>query len=90
MLAEFAGPAYPLDAVQASTLHLPCLVVKGTTSHPALQSIADTLAAAIPGARLTALDGAGHVTYAERPDQFAAAVAGFADAVYAPRRDTAA
>ena len=52
-------------------------MIAGTTSHPALRAIAITLAVALPGSRLVELDGSGHVTYFERPEEFAAAVRDF-------------
>jgi pimeloyl-ACP methyl ester carboxylesterase len=78
MLAEFAGRPYTLDRDQAARIDVPALVLAGTTSHPALRGIAVTLARTLPDARLVELDGSGHVTYFERPDQFASAVREFA------------
>lgn len=80
LVAELTGPTYQFTAADAATIALPCLVLTGEVSHPALRAIAATLAGALPHARLLTLAGAGHVTYAERPDEFAAAVAGFAAA----------
>ncbi|HVW44912.1 MAG TPA: alpha/beta hydrolase [Amycolatopsis sp.] len=77
MLAEFAGPPYQLSPGDVATITLPSLVLAGTDSHPALRAIAATLSRALPDARFVELDGAGHVTYAERPDGFARAVAAF-------------
>jgi len=81
MLAEFAGPPYQLGLNDAAGIAVPSLVIAGTESHPALRAIAATLARALPDARLVQLAGSGHVTYAERPDQFAEAVAAFATEV---------
>ena len=78
MLAEFAGRPYVLDRTQAAGIDVPTLVIAGTTSHPALRAIAGTLARTLPDARLVELDGSGHVTYFERPDEFAEAVCDFA------------
>src|SRR5215469_5905185 len=78
MFAEFAGPPYQLGFEDATGIALPCLVVAGTESHPALRAIAATLTRALPDARFVELEGSGHVTYAERPDDFARAVAAFA------------
>jgi pimeloyl-ACP methyl ester carboxylesterase len=86
MLAEFAGDPYELSPSDAATIDLPALVISGTESHPALQAIAATLAKALPDARLVRLVGAGHVTYAEQPDQFASAVRTFV-AEFVPSRD---
>ncbi len=81
MLAELTGQPYPLTTSDVASIGLPCLVVAGTVSHPALRAIAATVARALPDARFVELDGSGHVTYAERPDEFARAVAAFADEV---------
>jgi pimeloyl-ACP methyl ester carboxylesterase len=56
-------------------------VLAGTESHPALRAIASTLARALPDARFVELAGSGHVTYAERPEDFARVVAAFATEV---------
>ena len=77
MLAEFAGRPYALSRDQAGQIDVPTLVIAGTTSHPALRVIAATLARTMPHARLVELDGSGHVTYAERPEEFADAVRNF-------------
>ncbi|MET0910987.1 MAG: hypothetical protein ABWZ99_16085, partial [Ilumatobacteraceae bacterium] len=57
---------------------VPAVVIAGDTSHPALRSIADQLAAALPNARFIELADCGHVTYAEQPDGFAHALCVFA------------
>lgn len=84
MLAEFAGHPYLLAPDDVREVDVPVLVIAGTTSHPALRAIAATLARALPDARLAELEGSGHVTYVERPDEFAAAVGGFAAEVGIP------
>jgi pimeloyl-ACP methyl ester carboxylesterase len=78
MLAEFGGEPYELGLNDVTGIDLPTLVISGTESHPALQAIAATLANAMPDARFVQLAGSGHVTYAERPDEFARAVGEFA------------
>jgi pimeloyl-ACP methyl ester carboxylesterase len=44
--------------------NVPCLVIAGTTSHPALREAAHDLARWLPDARCLELD-CGHVTHAE-------------------------
>lgn len=78
MLAEFAGPQYAPGLDEMAAISVPCLVISGGDSHPGLRAIAAALAAALPDARFVDLPGSGHVTYAERPDEFAAAVTTFA------------
>jgi 3-oxoadipate enol-lactonase len=84
LLAEFAAPPYVVAAQDIAGIAVPCLVIAGTTSHPALLAVAATLARALPDARFVKLEGSGHVTYAERPEEFASAVATFASAVTGP------
>jgi 3-oxoadipate enol-lactonase len=61
-----------------ATVALPALVLSGGASHLSFRPVAHRLAAALPDARLVELEGSGHVTYAERPDEFANAVRVFA------------
>lgn len=88
MFAEFSGPPYQLGVADAAGIGLPCLVVAGTESHPALRAIAATLARSLPDARFVELAGSGHVTYTERPEEFARVAAAFATQVmgFAPAR----
>ena len=81
MLAEFSSAPYEFGRTDAAGIALPSLVIAGTDSHPVLRAIAATLARALPDARFAELAGSGHVTYAERPDEFAQAVAAFATEV---------
>ena len=83
-------PPYQITPDELARMAVPCLVVRGDRSHPVLMRIADRLAAGLPGAALVRLDACGHVTYAEQPAAFAAAVQAFAAAPPgAPRRGTA-
>ena len=90
LLAEFAGPPYQLGIRDAAGIAVPCLVIAGTESHPALRAIAATLVRALPDARFIELAGSGHVTYVERPDQFARATAAFATEVTSRQHSKAA
>lgn len=81
LFAEFASAPYQLSVEDAAGISLPCLVLAGTESHPALRAIAATLARALPDARFIEFAGSGHVTYAEKPDDFARTVAAFATEV---------
>lgn len=76
--ADLRGPAVAIGASELAGVTVAALVVAGTTSHPSLRSVAAQLAAALPDGRLLELEGSGHVTYAERPAEFAVAVAAFA------------
>lgn len=77
-LADLRGPSLQVAPVDLAGLHLPALVVAGEISHSSMRAIARRLAAALPDARFVELAGSGHVTYAERPDDFADALAVFA------------
>jgi len=81
MLAEFAGPRYELRPDDLPLIGVPALVLAGTVTHPALRRIAEVLADGLPAARFAEITGAGHVTYAERPDAFAHEVEQFARAL---------
>lgn len=78
MLAEFAGPQHSPAIEDLRAIALPCLMIAGGDSNPVLREITARIAGELPDARLVELDGAGHVTYAEAPDEFARAVAAFA------------
>jgi 3-oxoadipate enol-lactonase len=83
MLAELSGQPYVLAPTDLAGVRLPTLVIAGSESHPTLQAIAAVLARSLPDARFVELSGSGHVTYAERPEEFAQAVAAFAQEVVA-------
>ena len=57
-----------LDRLRA--LRIPTLVVAGTDDRLTPPSHAETLAGAIPGARLLYIPGAGHLPYLEAPEEF--------------------
>ncbi|MGH9277566.1 MAG: alpha/beta fold hydrolase [Acidimicrobiales bacterium] len=77
-LADLQSPPLRPSAADLAGIAVPALVLAGTKSHPALRSVARRLAGALPDARFIELAGSGHVTYAEQPDAFAAAVSAFA------------
>lgn len=78
LLEDLKMPTYQVTTADLAQIRPPCLVIRGSESAPALRSIAGILAEHIPGAQLVELQGSGHVTYAERPEEFAAAVTSFA------------
>jgi pimeloyl-ACP methyl ester carboxylesterase len=80
MLAEFAGPPYELRPADLTLITVPILFLHGERSHPMFPDVARVLADAVPKADLRVLAGSGHVTYAERPDEFAQAVIDFVSA----------
>jgi 3-oxoadipate enol-lactonase len=64
-------PAYAIAPETLSRVDIPCAIVSGTTSHPVLRRVAKMIADAMPQAMLVEIEGIGHVTYAEAPDEFA-------------------
>jgi proline iminopeptidase len=60
------------------TLRVPTLVLDGAEDIRPRSSV-DSLERALPHVRRVALDGAGHLPWAEDPDDFQAAVVGFLD-----------
>jgi 3-oxoadipate enol-lactonase len=84
-LTDLRSAALEVTPADLSAVAIPALVVAGTTSHPSLRSVAHRLAAALPDARFVELVGSGHVTYAERPDDFANAVSVLASELDRPR-----
>jgi pimeloyl-ACP methyl ester carboxylesterase len=77
LFADLQMPPYQVTADDLDSVHVPCLILRGDESHPFLRSVAGRIADAIPKAQLVELKDCGHVTYAERPSEFAAAVRQF-------------
>jgi len=61
-------PETPAEA-QLGEIGAPTLVVVGTEDLDDIKSMAEKLAAEIPGARLATIEGAGHLPSLERPDE---------------------
>ena len=78
LMADLRQPPFLVTADDLATVRLPVLAVAGLDSSPFLQSTPRVIAAAILDAQLVELTDCGHVTYAEQPDAFAAAVRTFA------------
>jgi len=66
--------AYADGLVSAARVRAPALLISGSKDQMTPLKSARTLATAIPGARLVALEGAGHMLLAERPDDLMAAL----------------
>lgn len=77
-LADLRSPSLDVAPADLVAVTVPALVIAGGTSHASFRPVAHRLAAALHDARFVELDSSGHVTYAERPDDFAHAVAVFA------------
>jgi pimeloyl-ACP methyl ester carboxylesterase len=78
LFGDLAMPQYQISPADLAEIRVPTLILCGSESHPMFRAIAGVLAENIPSAQLVELEGAGHVTYAERPAEFAAAVQTFA------------
>lgn len=83
MMAEFDAPPNHVSADDLEAIQVPVLVLNGSDTHPAFRAIADVLEERLPDVRRVVVDGSGHVTYAEQPEQFATAVTSFAADVLA-------
>ena len=74
---DLRSPSFDVTAEDLRAVTVPALVIAGSSSHPSLRRVAHRLAAALADARLIELESCGHVTYAERPVEFAHAVSVF-------------
>jgi 3-oxoadipate enol-lactonase len=64
-----------------ASINVPVQVIVGSEDRVAPPHIAQAMAAAIPGARLDVIEGAGHVSNVERPDAFNAILERFLQGV---------
>jgi 3-oxoadipate enol-lactonase len=81
LFGDLTMPQYQITSIDLAEIRVPSLIVRGSESHPMFRAIAATLAEHIPHAKLLELQGSGHVTYAERPVEFAIAVESFASSL---------
>ncbi len=70
-------PAATLDPAVAATITMPVLLLVGGDSPDHLTAGPETVAAALPDARIVVIDGQQHVAHHQIPDQFAEHVLGF-------------
>lgn len=77
-LEDLKMPTYQITRQDLAEFNVPCLVIRGSESIPLFRHVSAILAESLPDARLVELAGSGHVTYFERPAEFAAAVESFA------------
>lgn len=78
MLGDLMMPSYQITPADLQQFQPPCLIVRGSESMPMFRTVASVLVENIPDSRLIEFQGSGHVTYAEKPEEFAAAVESFA------------
>jgi 3-oxoadipate enol-lactonase len=76
---DINAPQYQVARADLPTMRTPCLIVRGTTSMPIFQHVTTTLVEGLPNSQLVELEGSGHVTYFEKPAEFAAAVTAFVE-----------
>lgn len=81
LFGDLQMPLYEISRADLARIDRPCLVVCGSESLALLRNVVAVVASAIPACRVVELAGSGHVTYYERPTEFAAAVADFAGAL---------
>lgn len=89
LFGDLQMPPYQVTPADLASIAIPCLIVRGDSSHPVFREITQVLADHIPDANLVELAGSGHITYAEQPAAFADAVLDFARRV-APASTTVA
>jgi pimeloyl-ACP methyl ester carboxylesterase len=78
LFGDLSAPQYQITTADLEAMYVPSLIMRGSESHPMFHAITSTLAATMPYAQLLELQGSGHVTYAEKPEEFATAVELFA------------
>ncbi len=74
LLPDLQMPQYQITPEDIQKIQTPITMITGTISNPVLQRVARTIAGNLPNGRLVAMQGIGHVTYAEAPDEFAGIV----------------
>lgn len=78
LFADLEAAPNRLGADDLAGLATPVLLLSGADSHPVFRAITTVLCRTLPDVRWMELAGCGHVTYAEQPEAFAAAVTTFA------------
>jgi pimeloyl-ACP methyl ester carboxylesterase len=71
LLGDLQMPPYEITPAELARMETRCAIVSGSRSHPVLRRVAAVIAAAMPNAEAAEIEGIGHVTYAEAPDEFA-------------------
>jgi pimeloyl-ACP methyl ester carboxylesterase len=77
LFGDLQMPPYAVSVDDLGAIQVPCLIISGDQSDPMLRRIARILAETIPGSESVEFPACGHVTYFERPEAFAEAVASF-------------
>ena len=79
MLGDLQMPEYQVSPSDLTHIRTPCLAVRGSESLPIFRSVIGILADNMPNCQLVELEGSGHVTYFEKPTEFASAVRTFVE-----------
>ena len=74
LVPDLQMPPYQITPEDLKGLATPSAIVTGDESHPVFRRVARVIAEAMPNATLVEMQGVGHVTYAEAPEEFAAVV----------------
>jgi 3-oxoadipate enol-lactonase len=88
LFADLGATPNLVDVDDLANLQLPVLLLTGSESHSVFRAVTAVLARTLPDARFMELADCGHVTYAEQPVEFAAAVSAFAHEVFASASPT--
>lgn len=89
LVADLGQPPFVVAPEDLALVGVPVLALLGLDSDAFLQSTPRVIAASVPSARLVELPDCGHVTYAEQPDAFAAAVRSFAHQAFLTEESSA-
>ena len=81
LFGDLEMPTYAPTDDELAAIEVPTRFVLGGESEPIFGEIVRRVAKVVPGATLTALDGATHATYASAPEAFSDVVRSFADAL---------
>lgn len=84
-LVALAPVGVPRFEASLTTLQLPTLIFWGSEDRVVPVAVAERMHALVAGSRLEILEGAGHASYVDRPDEFHAALIGFLDVL--PREE---
>lgn len=68
--ANWRSPVRPPAITRLEEIKAPTLVLVGALDIPDFQALADTLARRVPGARRAVIEGAGHMSNMEKPNEF--------------------
>jgi pimeloyl-ACP methyl ester carboxylesterase len=81
---DLNAPRYEVTRADLPEMRTPCLVMRGAESLPMFQHVTTTLEEGLPNSQLVELAGSGHVTYFEKPVEFASGVSTFIERLDKP------